>query len=252
MTTIEAIDKYISSLAPTEYRESWDNDGVMLCGSKDAEVKSAVVCLEVSLEAIKYAIEVGAQLIITHHPFIFRPLKSVTGTSFSELELLVKNGISVLSYHTRLDKAAGGVNDVLAQTIGLENISVGADSFLRTGTLKAEMTAEEFAEHLKTVLGCESMRVYFEKGKSIRTVSVCGGAGKEFLYEAAAISDAYVSADLAHNTFIDAKALGIALYDAGHYHTENPTVKRLVSILKSEFPTVSFCDFDVGCPFFNV
>ncbi len=252
MTTIGNIDKYLSSIAPTELREIWDNDGVMLCKSTDAEVKKAVVCLEVNIEVIKKAAEIGAQLIVSHHPFIFKPLKNVTGESFAEIELLVKNGISVLSYHTRFDKASDGVNDILAEKLGLCDITVGDDGFLRIGRLASEMTAEEFADYLRERLDCGIMKAYFEGNAIIRTVALCGGAGKDFLFNAVSKADAFVSADLSHNTFIDAKNLGIAVFDAGHYHTENPAVARLTDILKAQFPDVDFTFCDVGCPFFTV
>ncbi len=251
MTRIRDIEKYLSSLAPYELSEEWDNDGVMLCKSDDIKVTKALVCLEVNLDAVKKAEETGAQLIITHHPFIFRPVKNIKDTSYLEFESLMKNDISVLSCHTRLDKTQGGVNDVLAQKLGLINIRNAGD-FLRYGELSEEIVAENFADYLRKKLGCGKIKAYFEKGRKIRTVAVCGGAGKDFLAEAANVADAYVSSDFSHNTFIDAKNFGVAIYDAGHYSTENPIVEELVKLLKVEFPDVEFESFDVGSPFFVV
>lgn len=251
MTTIKDIDKFLSDIAPRELSESWDNDGVMLCGNLCENVQKAVVCLEINIEAVKYAKNVGAQLIITHHPFIFKAMKSVTAEKFSEIELLIKNGISVLSYHTRYDKADGGVNDILAQTIGLKNITDNG-TFLRTGELEREMSGAEFAEYLREKLYSGIMKAYFEKDTRIKKVSLCGGAGKEFLQEASEISDAYVSADFSHETFREAKSLGIAVFDAGHYHTENPAAKKLKELLGQKFPDVAFEFYDVGSPFFTV
>ena len=251
MTTINNIDSYLNKIAPKELSEPWDNDGIMLCDDKNAAVKKALVCLEINIPAIEKAKELGAQLIITHHPFIFRPLKSICGEAFSELELLIKNDISVISCHTRFDKAQGGVNDILAETLGLCDISQTGE-FLRAGNLKTEMTGTEFAQYLRGKLDCGTMKAYFEKDAKIRTVAVCGGAGKDFLEEAAECADAYVSADFSHNTFIDAKNLGIAIFDAGHYHTENPSVQVLSELLVKEFPGTVFEAFDVCSPFFTV
>ncbi len=251
MTTIAAIDKYISSFATTELREGWDNDGIMLCRDTDIEVKKAVLCLEMGYEAAEYASKVGAQLIITHHPYIFNPVRSIVGEKCRELEILIKNDISVLSYHTRYDKAVDGVNDVLARVLGLENITDNG-SFLRCGELSEGMSGDDFARLLRERLGCGVMKTYFEKDAVIKRVAVCGGAGKGFAGEAAKIADAYVSADFSHETFLDAKRLGIAVFDAGHYHTENPAVKALCERLKSEFSSVDFDFYDVGCPFFTV
>ena len=110
----------------------------------------------------------------------------------------------------------------------------------------------DVASYLKDKLGCGVMKVYYEKDARIKRVAVCGGAGKDFLEEAASVSDAYVSADLAHNTFIDAKTYGTALYDAGHYFTENPAVRKLTDILRAEFPDITFDFFDVGSPYFTI
>lgn len=251
MATIREIDAYLSKIAPCELSENWDNDGVMLCGDADKEVSRVLVCLEINTDAVVSAAKTGAQLIVTHHPFIFRPLKSVRGEYFTQIELLMKNGISVLSYHTRFDRADGGVNDILAGILGLENIFSSGD-FLKAGDLPCEMNGEEFADYLRTKLGCGTMKAYFDKDTRIKRVSVCGGAGKDFLSEAAAISDAYVTADLSHNTFIDAKSYGMAIFDAGHYYTENPAAKKLIEILKKQFTDTTFEFYDVGCPYLTV
>lgn len=251
MATIREIDSFFSELCPRELSESWDNDGVMLCGDANTNVSRVLVCLEINTDAVKAASENGAQLIITHHPFIFRPLKSVRGEYFTQIELLMKNGISVMSYHTRFDRAFGGVNDVLADILELRDVFPTGD-FLKVGDLSQEMSGEEFASYLKDKLGCGVMKAYYEKDARIKRVAVCGGAGKDFLEEAASVSDAYVSADLAHNTFIDAKTYGTALYDAGHYFTENPAVRKLTDILRAEFPDITFDFFDVGSPYFTI
>ncbi len=251
MITIKDIDNYISAFAARELSEPWDNDGIMFCKNPDNEVKKTVVCLEINTDAVKYAAEIGAELIITHHPFIFRPMPNIKGEKFSEIELLMKNGISVLSYHTRFDKAKNGVNDILAETLGLTSITDNG-TFLRVGELDKEMTGSEFADYLRIKLDCGTMKTYFEKNAKIKKVSVCGGAGKDFLAEAATVSDAYVSADFSHETFREAKTSGIAVFDAGHYHTENPAAKKLCERLQTEFPYVAFSFYDVGSPFFTV
>lgn len=248
--SIRDIDEYLSSLFPKTLSEAWDNDGVMLCKDPSAKVTKALVCLEVSADAIERAAKIGAQLIVTHHPFIFRPLKNVTGESYAETEALMKCGISVLSYHTRYDKATPGVNDVLCEALGLESVRPFGE-FLRIGELPCELSGKEFARYIIEKLGSVGMKTYYEKDARIRTVAVCGGAGKEFLPDAkSAGADAFVSADFSHNTFLDAKEYGVAIFDAGHYSTENPAAARLCRLLSEKFPDVSFEFYDVGCPFF--
>lgn len=251
MVTVKNIDGFLSEIAPKNLSQEWDNDGIMLCGNIDKEVKTVLVCLEANSEVISRAKEINAQLIITHHPFIFRPVKNITGETYKEVEELVKSGISVLSYHTRLDVAQGGVNDVLASALELLEVEVCGE-FLRVGKLENSMTAQEFSEHIKTKLGAGVMRAYIKDNAVIKRVAVCGGAGKDFLYDAAEIADAYVSADFSHNTFIDAKNLGISVFDAGHYHTENVIVKRISNLLSGKFCDLKIEIYDVGCPFETV
>ena len=251
MATVREIDAFVTELAPSCLSEDWDNDGVMLCGNPDGIVKRAVVCLEVGIDAVKYAEEIGANLIITHHPFIFRAMKNVKGEKYTELQLLMKNDISVLSYHTRYDKSKGGVNDILAESLGLSDIC-SCGEFLRVGELDDEMSGEDFAEYLRTKLGCGIMKAYFEKDTKIKKVAVCGGAGKEFLAQVQGLAEAYVSADFSHETFREARAYGVAVFDAGHYFTENPAAKKLKELVEENFADVAFDFYDVKSPFFTI
>lgn len=251
MTTINNIDAYISQKAPKALSEPWDNDGIMLCKNPMETVKTALVCLEINDDAIQKAKTIGATLIITHHPFIFKPLKNITGNFFSQIELLITNNISVLSYHTRMDKAQNGVNDALAEALELKNVSTEQE-ILRVGELATPLNAEEFARHIQNKLGCGKIKAFFQKNSVINKVAVCGGAGKDYLNYAALVADAYVSADFSHNTFIDAQNIGLAIYDAGHYFTETPIVAKLQNELQSQFPNTEFVAHNVGSPFFVI
>ena len=249
MTTVRDLDLFMTSFCPKELSEPWDNDGVMLCGSENTPVTRVLVCLEVTPGAIERAIELRADAILTHHPFVFHALRNIRDARYRDLDGLIRNGISVLSYHTRLDKTPGGVNDVLASVLELQNVETGG-AFLRVGTLKTPVAASVFADYLRTRLGGGPMRATFEPDAVISRVAVCGGAGKDFLPEAARLGvDAYVTADLSHNAFLDAKDLGVALYDAGHYDTEKHVVPALCRCLSAAFPDLSVEPYDVGRPF---
>ncbi len=256
---INEIDKLMCDIAPKYLSEPWDNDGIMVCGDVGREVKCAAVCLEVSDEAVDFAVREGAEVIVTHHPYIFRPLKSVKGNTFSTIEKLMKNGISVLSYHTRLDKADGGVNDVLAEKLGLSDIEKYGESaddkqpMGRIGTLPEEMSADEFAEYIAETLGADGLRYAAPKGgKAVKRVAVLGGAGKDFLAGAyAAGADAFVSGDLSHNTYLDGSEMGLVTVDAGHYATENPITEKIASLL-SEKLGVKTLVFDVKSPYIGI
>lgn len=257
MATIKDIDGVISAFAPCSLSESWDNDGIMLCKSGDKEVSRAVVCLEISEGAIEFAAKMGADVIITHHPYIFRPLKNVKGATFCELEKLISGEIAVLSYHTRLDNTPGGVNDVLAKALGLCDVSgyaehPGGNEMGRIGSLKNEICANEFAEYVSQTLcgGCGVRYTVNDEKKKIRRVAVLSGAGKDFLRGAIdAGADAFVSADLSHNTFLDGLSAGIAVIDAGHYCTENPVCSLLAKLIGDSFPEIEVLIYDVGCPY---
>lgn len=253
MTRICDIDALLCSIAKKEYSESWDNDGVMLCEAVSSEVKKVLVCLEINEKAARYAKENGFDLIITHHPFILRPLPKICGEDYKILDILMSGKISVLSYHTRFDAADGGINDTLAGALALSDVKPfgeGEKPMGRYGTLEKEMLPGEFAEFLKEKLHCPPMRcAVSDKTKKIKTVAVLGGGGKDFLYDAAKVADAFVTGDLSHNAFIDAKVLGISTYEAGHYHTENIGAYHIADILNENFPDITTETFDSESPF---
>lgn len=124
MITVNDIDRVLSETAPRTLSEEWDNDGVMLCKNKSTAVQKVLVMLEVTPEGAAQAAHGGYDLIVTHHPFIFRPLASLTGDMYALIETLTRANISVLSYHTRLDAAQGGVNDTAAKCMGLRRRAV--------------------------------------------------------------------------------------------------------------------------------
>ncbi len=249
--TVYDIDIFMSGWAKKEYSESWDNDGIMLCGDISQKVTKIQVCLELNKKTLADAIKNGCELVITHHPFIFRPLKSVEGEYFETIKLLMKSGISVLSYHTRLDAARGGVNDALAEKLGLSELcDFGGEhgNIGRVGTLPSPMTESEFAAYIREKLSCGTMRCSLS-GRSISRVALVGGGGKDYLSDAAECADAFVTADLSHNSFIDAKQLGLSLFDAGHYFTENPVCEKIKQRILEEFPCAEVAISDSGCPF---
>lgn len=253
MPTVYDIDNFFGNWAQKENSETWDNDGIMLCADTSATVKKVTVCLEINEKTARDAAANGADLIITHHPYIFRPLKRICGNDYSTAEILINNRISVLSYHTRLDAADGGVNDVLAEKLGLcDVVPFIAESkpLGRVGRLEKPVTAEDFAVHIKNVLGVESMRCAIsDRKKIIKTVAVVGGGGKDFVEKAAELADAYVTADLSHNSFITANELGICVFDAGHYHTENPVTHMIAEKLGKAFPELEISISDSLCPY---
>lgn len=222
----------------------FDNPG-FLVGNMDAETQKVLVSLDCDLKTVSYAKELGCNLIITHHPVIFDPLKAVTKGSV--VYELIENGISVISMHTNLDIAAGGVNDCLCEALCLKNIEIyeALDGFKLRKAESCESDPDRLAETIKRNLGGT---VRYVGGRPIKNVLVCSGSGGDFLEDAIKGDfDALITADVKHNVFLDALNAGISLFDAGHYHTENVVVKPLCGILKAEFKDMEFLPYENTC-----
>lgn len=236
MTTVQDILHYIETIAPPHLKMEWDNVG-LLCGRGDKEVHTVLVALDPFTHVCKEAAELGADLLITHHPLILQPLTCVTDqtTVGRAVMTLIANDISAINAHTNLDCADGGVNDVLAEYLGLTDVTViGEGHLLRAGNFNSSLP--EFLNHVKSKLGCEGLR-YIDCGKPVHRVAVGGGScGSELVEVIAAGCDTFVTADVKYNQFWDAKELGVNLIDAGHFHTENPVVSRLAENLRDAFP----------------
>ena len=246
MATVADILKYIESFAPPYMKESWDNVG-LLCGSRSTPVTKVLVALDPFEHVCDEAAQWGAELIVTHHPIIFQPLKSVTdSTSIGRSILkLCRYGIAAINAHTNLDCTPGGVNDVLAETLGLTEIQVISPNgtneeglpygLLRCGNVP-QQSLEDFLPQVKTALHCDGLR-YVDGGKPVRKVAVGGGSCAGAMLEALdADCDTFVTADVKYNQFWDAKELGLNLIDAGHFYTENPVVAVLAEKLQAAFP----------------
>ena len=248
MATVQDILAFVETLAPRNMKMDWDNVG-LLCGSRATEVTKVLVALDPFEHVCKEAADMGAQLIVTHHPMIFQALKAVTDeTSIGRgLMELCRHGISAVNAHTNLDCAPGGVNDTLAAALSLRDVAVihpsGVDAegrewgLLRSGYTD-ETTLPAFLAHVKQALGCEGLR-YVDGGQPVRKVAVGGGSCAGGMLEALdAGCDTFVTADIKYNQFWDAKDLGLNLIDAGHFHTENPVVAVLAGKIAAAFPDV--------------
>ena len=239
MTTVNDIYSFLNEFCPFDTALSFDNAGLLI-GSKNDNVTSAVVALDCTKSAAEKAINNGAQLIITHHPVIFSGLKSIPSDSI--YALLLKNGINVISAHTNLDAAKGGVNDCLCAALGLKDVSplVSSDSFpIRVGFVGDEMTPKQFAVYARELLGFSPR--FCEGSAKIRKVAVCGGAGGDYITDAAANGcDALLTGEIKHHQYILAENLGITAVDCGHFATEDTVIEPLAAMLKENFPNINF------------
>lgn len=247
MITVADILNYIETIAPPYMKESWDRVGLN-CGRMDAQVTKVLVALDPFKEACMEAKQIGAQLLVTHHALIWEQGFITDQTEQGRNTLyLIENHIAHINAHTNLDCAPGGVNDVLAQTLGLKNISipypVGKNEnneeygLLRMGDIE-QQPLEQFLRHVKNTLNCDGLK-YISSGKAVHKVCVGGGGcGGELKAAAKAGCDTFITSDLRYNMFRDAYDLGINLIDAGHFHTENPICAVLAEKLQNAFPEI--------------
>ena len=228
--------RYLDSHIPESLSCEWDNDGLMCCPDENAEVKRVLVTLDVTDDAIKKAREIDADVILSHHPLIFKGVKALNGSGVvsSRAIELIKSGISVMSFHTRLDAVDGGVNDVLALTLGIEDAEpFGDEGIGRIGDLDAPMSLDEFAYLVKERLNAPVV-TYSGNGSDVFRVAVLGGSGADDLPAAiAAGADTYLSGTLSYHDMADAPDGSINLVEAGHFHTEDPVCDMLSELVWS-------------------
>ena len=224
---------FIDSFAPFSTQCEWDNSGLLI-GNPDNEITKIGFSLDADISVIKEAAEKGCNLIITHHPVIFRPLKSISDED--PVTALIKNNISIICAHTNLDKSAEGVNFVLANTRGLKNIRRFETDTEANMCFIGEIEEKNAIEFSKLVSKKLSATVEFtDSAKAIKTVAVCGGAGGEFIYELQDKADAFVSGEFSYHEFFDSKRLGISAIRAGHFETENPVILYLLDRINNYF-----------------
>ncbi len=233
--TVEEIYKGLTKRIPEELREPWDNDGLMCAGDSTKEVRRALVTLDVTENIVDYAVSSGFDLIVSHHPLIFRPLTSVTENSNVSRKVikLIQNDVAVISLHTRADKVSGGVNDILADILGIEDaLAFGEGGLGRIGMLDEETSLEDFSYRLKELLGCDGVKVA-DACIPVQRVAVVGGDGKDFVRDALELgADTYVSGRISYNVMEDALEMGINLIEAGHFFTEQPVTGFFLSLLE--------------------
>lgn len=242
--TVKELYLKLDTSIPRSLSCEWDNDGLMCCPDGQKEVHRALVTLDVTAHAVQKAIDGNYDVIVSHHPFIFKGLKSVNDENFisDKAIKLIQNGISVFSFHTRLDALHGGVNDRLSELLGLKNTEAfGECGIGRIGELDGEMSGEQLASLVKDRL-CADGVLLADSGRTCKRVAVLGGEGGDDLHEAIKLgADAYVSGRLGYHSMTDAPDMGITLVEAGHFFTEYPICERISQMIK-EIDSSIECD----------
>ncbi len=243
MAKVQAIESALFAWAPKELAADWDNVG-LLVGDPEQEVKKVLIALDITEGIVEEAAELGAELIVAHHPVMncaWHPVQTLRADDplGRKLRTLVKKDISAICMHTNLDAAEGGVNDALAEKLGLLDISpLGEDGIGRIGTINGEKSLAEYTSFVVKSLGCHGAR-FRCGGKTVHRVAVGGGACGSYIAAAkAAGCDTFVTSDLKYNDFLDTE--GLNLIDAGHYPTENVICPVIANRLGRAFPEVEF------------
>lgn len=241
MTTVRQVYEAMQAIAPLELAEHWDNPGLLVdCGGQMHRVLAA---LDITPEVVAEAAAKQCEMIVSHHPVIFDPLKKI-GPQDVPFQL-VQAGISAICMHTNLDAAEGGVNEVLAGIFGMRDWEVFADGCGRVGEVEP-ITVPELARKAQAVLGgrCNRPRSgpavqvkFADSGKTVKRLAVISGAGGSMFEDALAVgADCLLTGEANHHAAIDAVRLGLSLVAAGHYATEFPVCAAIADRLRAAFP----------------
>lgn len=256
MATVMEIYNAVDCFAPFSTQMGFDNSG-LLVGRAEAEVTKILVALDITLPVIQEAVDVGAQLILSHHPVIFHPVKSILegDPTGDKLIALIRHGIAAICAHTNLDIAVGGVNDKLAEALELNKCEVFLPDGIncegrpfglgRIGLTNDPYSLPEFAEKVKENLHAAGVR-FVDSGRPVFKVAVGGGSCGDLLHAAYEKGcDVLVTADVKYDVFLEAKALGMSLIDAGHFPTENVVLPALCQLVKEHCPDVEVLESKV-------
>ena len=241
MTIVRDIYNALCIIAPITDELGYDNEG-LLSGSFDAQINKVLIALDATPEVCQEAHDVGAELLVTHHPVIYRPLTALNLDD--AVHKLMKYDLNLLSMHTSLDVSLKGINYILTDLLGLQNVEGFSFKHDYTMGLMGELTEAmetvEFAEYVRTKLDCQGLR-YTEGNKKIKKVAVCGGAGGYLVREAIlAGADVLVTGEIKHSDILMANTYNLAVVDTGHYKSENVIVPFLQSYLQEWFPDNEF------------
>ena len=239
MTTVSEILEFFESFAPVGTAMDFDNVGLLI-GDKSAEVSRALLTLDITAETVDEAAALGCELIISHHPVIFQPLKRINIRDAAYM--LANRGISAVCMHTNLDLSEEfGVNTALADALGVKNLrrsAVGECLFI--GELEEKTDILSFAQSAKAALGCEGLR-YTDAKPAVKTVAVSSGAGGSEIFAAAEEgADVLVTGEIKHHEINAANAIGVDVIDAGHFKSEDIVIFPLKKRLEASFSDIVF------------
>ena len=244
--TVKDILNCITEVAPLHWQESYDNAGLQV-GDLNAEALKALICLDITEEIVDEAIAKNCNVIVSHHPLIFRGLKHLTPQTYIERAVMkaIKHDIAMISMHTNLDNSYLGVSRMLAEKLGLKNLQLLQPSVAEPevcgagmiGELETPMEELDFLGSVARTINSPCLRHSALTGRKIKKVALCGGSGSPFMSDALKNhADAYLTADIKYHDFFVPEG-NILLVDGGHFETEQFTKELLCELIRKKFPT---------------
>lgn len=236
--TLARIAEIADGLFPLHFAEAWDNCGIQI-GGPDHRVTSVAFSLDPTPGTVRFARENSCQLLVTHHPVILEPLLRILPDSLPGRTILAaaSAGVDILSLHTNLDAAPGGLNDRLAEVLALQNIVTPLPArCARMGLLATPMSVPALARRLATDLGLQGVRIVAEADRVVRTVFCASGSGMGYLEDARRQgAEVIVTGDVKYHSAREAAEMGIAVIDAGHFGLEKIAVQLMTDSFRTEF-----------------
>ena len=236
---LKKIIDFMEEKFPLLYAEDFDNPG-LLAGKCDNDVKAVLLCLDCDKYVVKEAVKKGVQLIISHHPIIFSPIKSVTDKNNSGEMLVsaIENGISIYSAHTNLDSAPGGLTDAVCELLLLEPIGTMEGYLGRICNAPKGMTIKSLCNLIKEKFGVKEVYTTAKKDRSVAKIAICNGGGGGEMCDAAFESgaDIYISGDLKHHELREFLLTdGIDFIEMRHYDSEKIVTAVVKKVLEEKF-----------------
>lgn len=246
MISVNDVITEIEKLAKPQYAYDWDNCG-LLAGDRKSQVEKILITLDITKEVALEAKEKNCQMIISHHPLIFKAVKNLSTDTYEGevLSILYKNNIALYCAHTSLDIASGGVNDVLCEKLMLNNVSLVSEmnvlgetvACARKGDLPHDFSKGELIEYIKNITGAKKLD-YYLLDKTYKKIALCTGAGEEFAFDSDA--DVFLTGEIKYHTALEMKRQNISFIAAGHYFTEVHIAEGLSRYLQKQFNMLQY------------
>ena len=249
MTTIKNVTEIMEQWAPLKFQEGYDNAGLIV-GDPKTEVKGVVIALDSTEEVVQEAIDLGANLIISHHPIVFQGLKKINGSNYVERTVIkaIKNNIAIYACHTNLDAVMTGVNAKICDLLNVKNRSIlclkpgeGEVGAGMIGELSEPVDEMDFLKNVKKIFNTGAVKYTNLLNKQVKKVAVCGGSGSFLLNDAIqAKADVFITSDFKYHQFFDADGQ-IVVADIGHFESEICTQELIYDYLSEKFTTFVAC-----------